>query len=287
MQGMRTVNDPKALVKALRAEKLLVLTTTDNAIRMLPPLIVTEEQIDEAVAIIDKVAGKMAMSANAKKVFALLAFSCLLNFAACSKDTQQAQEQEDQDRQDKEAAEAKAATETWHPKLICPQVAIIHELDTARDYGGAQTGQRSTRSRIAHEELDGEIAAITMMASISPSPWISSPRVAPRLSGRNSEFPFFVAVVDPDGNILNKNMMTEQFHFKEDDKTVERTDSLHVFIPMPKDKHSTGPHYRVLAGFQLTEDQLKQVRSAENKAETAAQTVTRPAIQPTVDGHKQ
>jgi acetylornithine/N-succinyldiaminopimelate aminotransferase len=60
MQGMRTVGDPKNLVKALRAEKLLMLTTTDNGIRMVPPLIVTEAQIDEAVAIIDRVAGKMA-----------------------------------------------------------------------------------------------------------------------------------------------------------------------------------------------------------------------------------
>ncbi len=60
MQGLRCINDPKDMVKALRAEKLLVLTTTDNAIRMLPPLIVTEAQIDEAVAIIDRVAGKMA-----------------------------------------------------------------------------------------------------------------------------------------------------------------------------------------------------------------------------------
>ena len=211
------------------------------------------------------------MSTTAKKIFALLAFACLLNFAAaCSKDTEQSQEEEEQERQEKETAEAKAAVETWHPKLICPQVAIIDELSTIRDYGGAQpaAGQLVGASRM--QSISGDCGYQDDGIDIAFELDFVAAR-GPHLTGNRVQFPFFVAVVDPNGTILNKNMMTEEFHFKDEDKTTERSDNLHVFIPMPKDKHQTGPNYRVLTGFQLSEDQLKQVRAAENKAETVSQ----------------
>lgn len=60
MQGLVCVPLNLDVVKALREEKLLCLGAGDNVVRFLPPLIVTEAQIDEAVAIIDRVATKMA-----------------------------------------------------------------------------------------------------------------------------------------------------------------------------------------------------------------------------------
>jgi acetylornithine/N-succinyldiaminopimelate aminotransferase len=59
MQGLRCIPENTAMIKALREEKLLVLGAGDNVIRMVPPLIVTEAQIDEAAAIIDRVAAKL------------------------------------------------------------------------------------------------------------------------------------------------------------------------------------------------------------------------------------
>ena len=59
MQGLRCVPLNTDVVKALREQKLLVLAAGENVVRMLPPLIVTEAQIDEAVAIIDRVAAKL------------------------------------------------------------------------------------------------------------------------------------------------------------------------------------------------------------------------------------
>ena len=56
MQGLISVPLNTDVVKALRAEKFLTLAAGDNVVRMLPPLIVTTQQIDDAVAIIDKVA---------------------------------------------------------------------------------------------------------------------------------------------------------------------------------------------------------------------------------------
>ncbi len=60
MQGLICVPLNLDVVKALREEKLLGLGAGDNVVRFLPPLIVTEAQIDDAVAIIDRVATKLA-----------------------------------------------------------------------------------------------------------------------------------------------------------------------------------------------------------------------------------
>jgi acetylornithine/N-succinyldiaminopimelate aminotransferase len=43
-------------VTKLRAEGLICLTAGDNVLRILPPLVVTEREVEEAIAIIEKVA---------------------------------------------------------------------------------------------------------------------------------------------------------------------------------------------------------------------------------------
>ena len=42
------------LVDALRAEKLLAVAAGDNVVRLLPPLIVSEDEIAEAIARLDR-----------------------------------------------------------------------------------------------------------------------------------------------------------------------------------------------------------------------------------------
>jgi acetylornithine/N-succinyldiaminopimelate aminotransferase len=56
MRGICCIPPNEDFIKALRAEKLLTVAAGDNMFRMLPPLIVTEAQIDEAIAIVDRVA---------------------------------------------------------------------------------------------------------------------------------------------------------------------------------------------------------------------------------------
>lgn len=60
MRGLVCGPENLAIIRALRAEKLLALGAGDNVIRFLPALIVTESQIDDAIAIIDRVAAKFA-----------------------------------------------------------------------------------------------------------------------------------------------------------------------------------------------------------------------------------
>ena len=60
MQGLVCLPPNDQVIKALRAEKLLAVAAGDNMFRLLPPLIVTEAQIDEAMVILDRVATKLA-----------------------------------------------------------------------------------------------------------------------------------------------------------------------------------------------------------------------------------
>ena len=60
MRGLVCVPLNLDLVKALREEKLLALGAGENVIRFLPPLIVTDAQIDEAISIIDRVSTNFA-----------------------------------------------------------------------------------------------------------------------------------------------------------------------------------------------------------------------------------
>jgi acetylornithine/N-succinyldiaminopimelate aminotransferase len=63
MHGLACIPENLAVIRALREEKLLVLAAAENVVRMVPPLIVTEAEIDQAIAIIDRVATKFERSA--------------------------------------------------------------------------------------------------------------------------------------------------------------------------------------------------------------------------------
>ncbi len=52
--GIRTITPNTELVEALRAEKLLTIGAGDNVVRLLPPLIVSEAEVSDAVARIDR-----------------------------------------------------------------------------------------------------------------------------------------------------------------------------------------------------------------------------------------
>ena len=52
--GMRAAVPMAQLVDALRAEKLLTVGAGENLVRLLPPLTVSEAEIDQAVDMIDR-----------------------------------------------------------------------------------------------------------------------------------------------------------------------------------------------------------------------------------------
>jgi acetylornithine/N-succinyldiaminopimelate aminotransferase len=64
--GLRAVVPAGALVDALRAEKMLTVAAGDNVVRLLPPLIVSEAEIAEGLARLDRACAKLSASTPAQ-----------------------------------------------------------------------------------------------------------------------------------------------------------------------------------------------------------------------------
>jgi acetylornithine/N-succinyldiaminopimelate aminotransferase len=60
LMGLRMVPPASAMVDQLRAEKMLAPAAGDNVVRLLPPLIIGEEEIFEAVSRIDRACARLA-----------------------------------------------------------------------------------------------------------------------------------------------------------------------------------------------------------------------------------
>jgi acetylornithine/N-succinyldiaminopimelate aminotransferase len=66
--GLRMQPPASAMVDELRAEKMITVAAGDNVVRLLPPLIISEAEIGEAVARIDRACARLApMQARAKE----------------------------------------------------------------------------------------------------------------------------------------------------------------------------------------------------------------------------
>jgi acetylornithine/N-succinyldiaminopimelate aminotransferase len=65
--GMRAVVPSGQLVEELRAEKLLAVGAGDNVVRLLPPLVVSEAEIDQAVDMIDRACTRIGQSLAAPR----------------------------------------------------------------------------------------------------------------------------------------------------------------------------------------------------------------------------
>ena len=65
--GLHAVPPAGELVDALRAEKMLTVAAGDNVVRLLPPLIVSEDEIAEAVARIERACAALARRQAAQK----------------------------------------------------------------------------------------------------------------------------------------------------------------------------------------------------------------------------
>jgi acetylornithine/N-succinyldiaminopimelate aminotransferase len=63
--GLRAVNPASELVDELRGEKMIAVAAGDNVVRLLPPLIITEEEIAEGVHRIDRACARIAMAQGA------------------------------------------------------------------------------------------------------------------------------------------------------------------------------------------------------------------------------
>lgn len=87
-------------------------------------------------------------------------------------------------------------------------------------------------------------------------------------------FPYFLAIMDPKGNMMDKKILATALRFPANEKTMTGQEKISQFLPLPELQN--GADYVIAIGFQLTRDQLTfnrgGSRGAELKASTPAKT---------------
>ena len=63
--GLRAIVPAGELVNAIRAEKMLTVAAGDNVVRLLPPLIISEQEMAEGVARLDRACARLSVSSKA------------------------------------------------------------------------------------------------------------------------------------------------------------------------------------------------------------------------------
>ncbi len=181
---------------------------------------------------------------------AVLALAALLGLAACGSD-------KPSEGEDKPVAEKKKPP-------ICPQVAIIHDLDLLRDYGGDDADESRLVAAGRMLAVDGTCEYRDNGVDVTFDLTMAAMR-GPSLGGSRVSLPYFVAVVAPDKTVLSKDSLNAAFAFASDKSVADRAEPIHVFIPLPKSQQQTGPLYQVLTGFQLTKEQVEGLARPEAK----------------------
>jgi acetylornithine/N-succinyldiaminopimelate aminotransferase len=64
--GLRAAVPAAELVSATRAEKMLTVGAGDNVVRLLPPLIISEQEMAEGVARLERACAKLSQTAPAQ-----------------------------------------------------------------------------------------------------------------------------------------------------------------------------------------------------------------------------
>lgn len=189
----------------------------------------------------------------------LLVVMASLLLVSCGSDEPAKQ---DEAKAEEKAAEHKDAASSLTP--ICPQVAVVRGLDVVRDYGGENPDPKQLVTAAKLLGIEGDCEYTDEGVDVAFHLNMAALR-GPRLGGLQTSFPVFIAVLDPGGDVLNKNQITVGFSFASDSETVNRAEALHVFIPLPRDKRVTGPSYKILSGFQLTPTQEAEMKAAAHE----------------------
>jgi hypothetical protein len=181
------------------------------------------------------------------------------NLSACGSDDDVAKPDDKKAEEEKAPPVAKSKIAEVEP--ICPQVAVVRGLDVVRDFGNENPDPAQLVAAARLLKVEGNCEYTDDGVDVAFHVNMTAER-GPRLGGLRASFPIFVAVLDPSGAILNKDQMTVDISFPSDEKTANHAEALHVVIPMPKDKHTMGPYYKILAGFQLSPTEAAQAKAS-------------------------
>jgi hypothetical protein len=135
----------------------------------------------------------------------------------------------------------------------CPSSAILSDASKVTRFQGAGRDLTDVVNQ-------GEILEIGVSCKYEKNAVVLTLQVAvagqrgPADRTRKADFEYFVAILDPAGNIVTKEPFRVNFDFPPNRERLAIVDELEPRIPL-KDL-AQGPGYGVRVGFQLTQDEL-------------------------------
>lgn len=138
--------------------------------------------------------------------------------------------------------------------LTCPSSSAVQGLDVAPQFGPGPGRTRNDVTAAARilavkascSQDDKGIRADVVVA-------FSVVRGSPQV--QNTQFTYFVAVVNSANAILNKQMFAVPVHFAGNETFLAMNDNITVHLPVKRP--GAGADFGILAGFQLTPDQIQ------------------------------
>ena len=134
------------------------------------------------------------------------------------------------------------------PLPLCPQTAIVRQAEEIKDYGRETPAPNQLVAAAHMTGLAGTCEYTDFGVAVAFELGLSAQR-GPRLGGSQADFPFFVAVINPAGDVTKRDLLTARFSLSHDHKVTAQTEKLHIFIPLAKSDRAEGASYRVLVGF--------------------------------------
>jgi len=139
---------------------------------------------------------------------------------------------------------------------VCPVVSFVDGLDRMTAFG---QGGAADISNVAYSAQMTRLAAICKFGGRGTTVSVEFLLIADRGPAdreRVARPGYFVAVTDPKGEILAKEVFQAEIPFADNRRRVGRKEEVEPFLPSPSGiRDFTG--YRVLIGFQLTPEQVE------------------------------
>lgn len=152
--------------------------------------------------------------------------------------------------------------------LVCPTVGVLADASAMRVFG---EGAARSDENIAYDLefmrahlLECELEKQEMTAVIR---FEARAQTGPAASASNYDYSYFVAILAPDGAVVNKTVQTATVKFKSGKSQTffaEEYDDIAFTVPEGAD----GLGYEILIGFQLTREQAGYNRARRRPSAT-------------------
>lgn len=140
----------------------------------------------------------------------------------------------------------------------CPSVKVMDELRTMVEF--QDPANPSDKTQIARAVMKNVAARCAVGDTLSVELDIMvdttlGPKARVKKTDKpNFAFPYFVAVISPQGSVVAKEIFAASLSFENGENDMSRTETITQHIPLAED--GTVPAYSILIGFQLSEEQL-------------------------------